>query len=77
MHSRLLGYTHYTVLQAARGVAAFSAEEAARSVIVDMRGVHAIINQLPVECEEGQNIMTAVIEVKHKAQTLHSSRFSK
>jgi hypothetical protein len=52
-----------TMLQAARGVAAFSTEEAARSVIVDMRGVPAIINQLPVECEEGQNIMTAVIEV--------------
>ncbi len=44
-------------------MAAFSSEEAARSVIIDMRGVPAIINQLPVECEEGQNIMTAVIEV--------------
>ena len=49
-------------LQAARGIALLCSEEVVRQALIEMRGVHTIINHLPAESDEGQAVMIAILE---------------
>jgi len=50
-------------LQAARGLVCLANEELVRQAMVEMRGIATVINVLPAESEQGQEVMVALLEV--------------